>query len=197
MSAIDAVAASYPVAVGFFAESSAFFTNTPAVLVHHLIQVKTFADVVDGDYVLLPIPVPTPTVMPAADVVAGYPLLWGRVTGKIVRATGERDLLIQIVDGKHNITVTPGLPNTPGITLPDLTNVLLPMPMLLTVVQAKLDEGQLQAAVALKTTGRSFVRDSGSVAKGESRRQGVPVQRQEGDRASHGQVDDPDARVGH
>ncbi|KAJ1384083.1 hypothetical protein B484DRAFT_410921 [Ochromonadaceae sp. CCMP2298] len=62
----------------------------------------------------------------------------------------------------------PGLPNTPGITLPDLTNVLLPTPMLLTVVQAKLDEGQLQAAAVLKTTGRSLVRDSGSVAKGMS-----------------------------
>jgi hypothetical protein len=58
--------------------------------------------------------------------------------------------MVQIIDGKQNIKVTPGLPNTQGITLPNLTNLM----------QAKLDEGLLQVANALKTIGTSFVEDS-------------------------------------
>ncbi|KAJ1380688.1 hypothetical protein B484DRAFT_440923 [Ochromonadaceae sp. CCMP2298] len=44
----------------------------------------------------------------------------------------------------------------------------MPTAMLLTVVKAKLDEGLLQAAAALKTTGTSFVEDSGTAARGVS-----------------------------
>jgi hypothetical protein len=65
-------------AAGFFGESSAFFTNAPVAMTHNLILVKTFEAVMDGDIVLLPIPVPTPAVMPAAAKVAAMPLLWGK-----------------------------------------------------------------------------------------------------------------------
>ncbi|KAJ1421885.1 hypothetical protein B484DRAFT_433146 [Ochromonadaceae sp. CCMP2298] len=44
----------------------------------------------------------------------------------------------------------------------------MPTAMLLTVVKAKLDEGLLQAASALKTTGTSFVEDSESATRGAS-----------------------------
>jgi hypothetical protein len=171
MSVQDVMSKSFPVVQNYWGAVSDHITLAPTNWEHHLIRSRPFADVAVGDVVLLPIPGALPAPMQTAAQVSSMPTVWGKIVGKSIRTEqgGGNDLLISIIDGRQLAPANHPLPSAPGITLPNLTNVVVPTELLLTVAKGKLDAGQKQRDTADANRGNSsFVQDIASVPKGVS-----------------------------
>jgi hypothetical protein len=171
MSVQDVMAASFPVVQDYWEAVSSHFSLAPTNWDHYLVRSRAYADVAVGDVVLLPNPGQLPAPMHTPDEVSNMPTVWGKIIGKSVRtgAGGGDDLLIFIIDGRHLAPANHPLPTAPGITLPNLTNVVVPTELLLTVAKGKLDAGQKQLDSADAQRGNSsFVQDIASLPKGVS-----------------------------
>ncbi|KAJ1385852.1 hypothetical protein B484DRAFT_461194, partial [Ochromonadaceae sp. CCMP2298] len=152
MSIQDVRAASFPVVQDYWEAVSSHYSLAPTNWDHNRIRSSAYADVVVGDVVLLPIPGQLPAPMHTPDEVSNMPTIWGK-----------------IIDGRHLAPANHPLPTAPGITLPNLTNVVVPTELLLTVAKGKLDAGQKQLDSADAQRGNSsFVQDIASLPKGVS-----------------------------